>query len=131
MFLRTLHALAFLVAFSVWTWALLVENPVPEKLRGELGIDWEFILGKCLHGGAYAFLTVLGGLWPKSRRGQWFVIGLLAFHGMLTEILQATMELGRHGCVRDVLVDWAGIVVGIVVLRLICKFFKPSTVPAR
>ena len=113
---RKLHIAAFAFALSLWTWALLDPNPVPEPIRSELDIDWQFILSKFLHGGGYAFLTVLGGTLVK--RGRWAFIAGMALHGAATEVLQATMELGRHGCIRDVLIDWAGILAGTLFLYL-------------
>lgn len=114
--LRILHIASFALALSLWTWALLSRNPVPEVVRTEIGIDWQFIFSKLLHACGYAFLTVLGGSLTTTRQGLAIVIGGMALHGALSELGQATMDLGRHGCIRDVLIDWAGIGIGSIVL---------------
>jgi VanZ family protein len=103
----------FVLFLALWTWKLLEPQPVPESLRGELGVDWAFFLAKTLHGGAYAFLMVLGAF--AFPRHQWWVFGFLLLHGVGSEIGQ-TFVPNRHGCVRDVLIDWAGIAGGCVVM---------------
>jgi hypothetical protein len=89
---------------------------VPESITRGLSTDLHFILAKCLHAGAYAFLTVLGV--TLSQRWRWWVVGFLAAHGVATEILQYVMAVGRTGKVTDVLIDWAGITAGVLALRL-------------
>lgn len=103
----------------VWTWALLSPNPVPESLRKELSFDWEFLLSKSLHAGMYTFLTVLGGTLARSWVGRIVVILFMLGHGIGTEIGQAVMGLGRHGCVRDGLIDIAGVIFGSIALAMI------------
>lgn len=116
---RSLHALAFATLLLVWTWALLSPNPVPESLRKELSLDWEFVVSKALHAGMYTFLTVLGGTLARSWQGRMAVILFLVGHGVGTEIGQAVMGLGRHGCVRDGLIDIAGVAFGTIALAMI------------
>lgn len=116
---RNLHALAFATFLIVWTWALLSPHPVPESLRKELSIDWEFLLSKALHAGMYTFLTVLGGTLARSWWGRIAVILFMLGHGIGTEIGQAVMGLGRHGCVRDGLIDIAGVIFGTFALAMI------------
>lgn len=114
---RLLLTTVFMFAITLWTWALLEPRPVPEGIRDGLNIEWEFFLSKCLHCGAYAFLTALGGIVLESGRRSWLIVALLALHGVATEWAQFTMELGRHGCIRDVLIDWMGIAGGYAFLR--------------
>jgi hypothetical protein len=110
--------LAFLLFLALWTWKLLEPQPVPEVIRGGLGVDWAFFLAKTLHGGAYAFLMVLGAAAFPYR--VWWVVALLAWHGVLTEFGQ-TFVPNRFGSVRDVLIDWGGIAGGLVALRWLWK----------
>ena len=110
----TVPGLTFLLFLPLWTWKLLEPQPVPEVILGGIGVDWRFLLAKTLHGGAYAFLMVLGVL--AFPRHKWWVVALLALHGVGGEIGQ-TYVPNRHGCVRDVLIDWAGIAGGLVTLR--------------
>ncbi len=106
----------FLFFLALWTWKLLEPNPVPERVADEIPTDLKFILAKALHASAYAFLTVLAGFLPVRRPFFWAVIAVLALHAVGTEIGQ-TYVPNRHGSVRDVLIDWAGIAVGLLVLR--------------
>lgn len=106
----------FLVFLALWTWKLLEPNPVPESVAEGIPGDWKFYLAKALHAGAYAFLTVLAGCLPVRRGVLWSVIVVLALHAISTEIGQ-TYVPNRHGSVRDVLIDWTGIAIGLMVLR--------------
>ena len=112
-----LRFVAFAVFLGLWTWKLLEPNPVPESLFAELSAflpsDWRVWAAKSLHASAYAFLTVLVFTLPVPRSWRWFFVGLLALHGVATEIGQ-TFVPGRHGCVRDVLIDWGGIGLGLL-----------------
>jgi VanZ family protein len=108
----------FLFFLALWTWKLLEPNPVPETVNEEIPNDLKFYVAKALHAGAYAFLTVLAGYLPVQRSFFWCVIGVLALHAIGTEIGQ-TYVPNRHGSVRDVLVDWTGIAMGLVALRSI------------
>ena len=110
-----LYTIVFLVFLALWTWKLLEPQPLPEVIRGGIGVDWAFFLAKTLHGGAYAFLTVLGT--HAFPRHQWWLVAVLAMHGVGSEIGQ-TFVPNRHGCVRDVLIDWGGIAGGLVALRV-------------
>ncbi|MBX9580807.1 MAG: VanZ family protein [Gemmataceae bacterium] len=114
-----LHVAAFVVLLGLWTTKLLDPAPVPEDLKeGLAALDLDFLAAKSLHAGGYAFLTVLGALiFPRDRRWRRAVVAFLMPHGAGTEAGQYLMDLGRHGCVRDVLIDWAGIAAGAWVLR--------------
>ncbi len=107
----------FLGFLGLWTWRLLVPNPVPTAVGDEVPADLIFLLAKCLHAGAYAFLTVLAAFLPVRRSYFWLVVALLAVHGVLTEFGQ-TFVPNRTGSARDVLIDWAGIGLGLLTLRL-------------
>ena len=110
--LRRLHVLALRVFLGLWTWKLLDPNPVPEAVSAWLPGEWRFGAAKSLHVGAYAFLTVLAVSLPVSGYWRWFLVVLLALHGVATEIGQ-TFVPGRGGSARDVLIDWAGIGLGV------------------
>lgn len=106
----------FLFCLALWTHELLAENPVPDSVKQRIPVEWRFRLAKGLHVGAYAFLTVLAGWLPVPGKLFWGVIVLLVLHGVAGEIGQTFVD-GRHGSTRDVLLDWAGIVIGLVVLQ--------------
>lgn len=108
-------ALLFWPALLIWSWLLVKPAPFPEVTRtlsdwGEL-LPW--LVAKCLHLSVYAGLTVAGLLAANGRR--WVVL-LMAAHGAGTEFGQHLgnewFDTRRYGCVRDVLIDWAGVAAG-------------------
>lgn len=114
----------FAALLVVWSWLLVKPEPVPESLIGDgFGFDREtlhFFLAKTLHLSVYAFFALFGGLIARTPVGRrWVWTGLVA-HGILSEIAQmigaAHFDTGRHGCVRDMLIDSAGIAAGAVVV---------------
>jgi spore maturation protein SpmB len=98
---------------------------VPESLfDGLTGFDLEtlkFVLAKALHLSSYAVMAVLGGTLVPAGRRRAVAFTLLGLHGAATELAQYFGNLWydthRNGCVRDVLIDSAGIVLGALVLR--------------
>jgi VanZ family protein len=105
----------FLIFLGLWTWKLLEPYPVPEALASHIPISLEFAFAKSLHAGAYAFLTVLAAFLPVRRPYFWAVVIIVALHGVGTEIGQ-TYVPSRHGCVRDVIIDWIGVALGLACL---------------
>lgn len=105
----------FLLLLGLWTWKLLEPSPVPERVAEEIPTDAKFLLAKAAHFGVYAALTVLAAFLPVRKPYFWMVIATLALHGLGTEIGQRFVA-NRHGSARDVLIDWAGIGAGLVVL---------------
>ena len=85
------------------------------SVRG-IPTDLKFWLAKMLHAGAYAFLTVLACV-AAGTPAVLLVRGRDSslLHAIGTEIGQ-TYVPNRHGCVRDVVIDWVGIGLGIVVV---------------
>lgn len=110
-----LPTVVFVFLLALWTYELLAENPVPDSVKRVIPVEWRFWLAKSLHVCAYAVLTILAGLLPVPRVYFWLVIALLFLHGIATEVGQ-TYVAGRHGSIRDVLLDWAGVVLGVLVL---------------
>ena len=122
--------LVFAVFLGLWTWKLLEPNPVPESVSARLlelhpGDDGRFYTAKSLHAGAYAFLTLLALTLPVPRYWKWYFVGLLALHGAATEIGQLFVQ-GRSGRVWDVLIDWLGIALGVLIWLLASGGRKPS-----
>jgi len=102
----------FLFFLGLWTWELLAENPVPDSVRQLIPNEWKFWLAKGLHVAGYAFLTLLAWFLPVPRVIFWLVIAGLLLHGIATEFGQ-TFVSGRHGSIRDVLLDWVGVGLGL------------------
>jgi VanZ family protein len=75
-----------------------------------------FVAAKGLHAGGYCFLTLLAVALPVPNRWRWRFAGLLALHGVATEIGQ-TYVPGRFGSARDVLIDWLGVCAGVLMWR--------------
>jgi VanZ family protein len=103
-----------LTFLGLWTWKLLEPYPVPEELTAQMTETMKFAAAKSLHAVGYGFLTLLAVTLPVPRYWQWFFVGLLALHGVMTEIGQ-TFVPNRHGSPRDVLIDWCGIALAVTV----------------
>lgn len=112
---KALPVAAFLFFLGLWTWELLAEDPIPESVKRAIPDQWMFWLAKGLHVVAYAFLTVLAGLLPVPRVFFWLVIAGLVLHGIGGEIGQTFVD-GRTGSMRDVLLDWGGVVLGLLAI---------------
>jgi VanZ family protein len=109
---------AFAVLFAVWTWKLVSPNPVPEEVRTRLAdLGLAYLVAKSLHLSGYAFLTVLAATLPAPRRWRVGLVALLYAHGVATEVIQ-TFVPNRTGKATDVLIDWAGITLGLLAVRL-------------
>lgn len=114
----------FLVFLGLWTWKLLEPYPVPEDLRDGLEkAGLSFIAAKCLHAAGYAFLTVLAFTLPVPRRWNWILVVFLMLHGVGTEIGQ-TFVPNRTGRIRDALIDWLGIGLGLGAVLAWRRFAK-------
>jgi VanZ family protein len=105
--LRPLHLAAFLGPLGVFTYLLLVPHPPKPKIEA----DWlSFLMDKSAHAGGFAYLAAVGSLYPRRPTYRQAVVAFLLLYGIGTEIAQT--YTGRHGCVQDVLIDWAGIAAG-------------------
>jgi VanZ family protein len=101
------------VCVAVWTVALLTTYPVEVSHR-VLPREFRFPVGKCLHVGAYAFLTVLAFVSPPRSWLRWLPVVFLSLHGFTTEYIQNFV--GRSGEWRDVGLDHLGIALGLAVV---------------
>lgn len=111
------RGLLFLLILALWTWKLLEPIPVPAHITQELSDLVRLLLAKGLHLSVYAILTLLALSLPLPASGRWLLIGLLALHGVATEMGQ-TFVPGRTGSIGDVLIDWLGIGVGLWLYRV-------------
>lgn len=109
----------FIGFLGLWTYELLTPNPVPRAILDVIPDEWKFYLAKGLHVGGYAFLTLLAAFLPIPRFYYWLVVGGLFLHGVGTEVGQSYMEEGRHGSVRDVILDWVGVLICLVIVEIV------------
>jgi VanZ family protein len=116
----------FLGFLGFWTYELLSPNPVPRSILDMIPVEWRFYLAKGLHVGSYAFLTLLAAFLPIPRMYFWLVVGGLILHGVGTEIGQ-TYVAKREGSIRDVILDWVGVLVCLVILEIVHRIRKPRT----
>jgi VanZ family protein len=116
---RLAAAVVFVPALAVWTWKLLEPNPVPEPVLKILSV-WDFLpylAAKTLHAGGYAVLTALAWVAAPTPRWRWAAVGFMMLHGVGSEWLQHLLPFNRTGKLTDVLIDWAGIAVGVLAVR--------------
>ena len=100
---------AWLALLAAWTYGLLSPT-APQTVGAVLPTGLRFWAAKGLHVGAYAFLTFAVAWLPGG--GRWLAwLGLL-LHAALTEWLQTFT--GRGGAVSDVLINCAGIALGLL-----------------
>ena len=88
--------------------------PFADKLEHAAGFALPvllILLAVTLHGH-------LGWQWPSPRIGA-LVVGIFAAHAVVSEAIQHLWYRHRTGDPLDVVADWAGIAVGVVLLRLI------------
>lgn len=112
---KLLRISVFLVLLALWTWKLLEPYPVPDEIsEGLARLGLKFAAAKSLHLVLYAVLTILAITLPVPRRWRYFLVGLLVWHGVATEIGQRFVP-NRTGSLRDVLIDWCGIALGLLV----------------
>jgi len=100
-----------------WTTALLVPPPplpeVPE--RAEEAYRWGlFLFAKTVHVSANAVWAAMTCWLPVGRSSRAVLFGVLALQAIGTEYSQWFMDIGRHGSVRDVALDWAGVGLGVL-----------------
>ena len=112
---KLLRISVFSIVLALWTWKLLEPSPVPDEISERLArFGLKFAAAKSLHLVLYAILTILAITLPIPRRGRYFLVGLLVWHGVATEIGQRFVP-NRTGTIRDVLIDWCGIALGLLV----------------
>lgn len=105
---------------TLWTVALLTLFPVAVR-DALIPQHYGFTTGKILHVLAYAGFTVLTGWLPVARRWRWTLLGVVSLHAFTTEYVQ--QFVGRSGSLRDVGLDHAGILLG---LLLSWKLWRPA-----
>lgn len=123
---RTLAAAVFWPALAVWTWKLLEPYPVPEGVKEYLGL-WQFFAAKTMHFVGYAGLAGLAWLQTTTPRGRLLTVGGMIAHGGLSELLQYLLPFNRYGCWRDVGLDSAGVLTGLLVTVLVWRYAAPRS----
>lgn len=112
-----LHA-AFWVPLALCTWLALAPSPPDTVFR---------VSDVLLHGFAFTYLTFASGLAYPSARPLALAAWMLAY-GLLIEVVQS-VEPARSAELKDLLVDFAGILVGLILLRVLGEWSR-STVRA-
>ncbi len=124
--------LRLLFALTAVAWfALLVRPGFPETSAalGQVNESLPFVVAKGLHAGVYAVLGV--GAVLLFRR-KWWTLGVVVLHAPLGELGQYLgnewFATGREGCLRDVLIDWAGTAVGVGAVAIWRAARRPTAV---
>jgi VanZ family protein len=105
---RTLSLWLPVVAWAALIFAL---SSIPSLSSG-LG-TWDLVLRKLAHATEYA---VLGGLLLRALGRELPAFALGVAYAASDELHQAFVE-GRHGAPRDVAIDAAGVLIGILLVR--------------
>ncbi len=114
---RTVLQVLFWVALVVWFVLLVRPTTTFQPVSDELA-SWSdvlpFLVSKGLHLTAYAGLAVAAVV--LFRGWRWGVVGVVAAHAIVGEVGQYLgnewYATGRVGSVKDVLIDWTGMVIG-------------------
>ena len=103
-----LHAWLPVVA---WAAVIFAFSSVPSLSSGLGG--WDLVLRKLAHVTEYA---ILGALLLRATRRPWLALGLAAAYAASDEVHQHFVS-GRVGAPLDVLIDSAGVALGVAVWR--------------
>ena len=114
---RTVLQVLFWVALVVWFVLLVRPTTTFQPVSDELA-SWSdvlpFLVSKGLHLAAYAGLAVAAVV--LFRGWRWGVVCVVAAHAIVGEVGQYLgnewYATGRVGSVKDVLIDWTGMVIG-------------------
>ena len=96
--------------------------PLADKVEHAVGFALPvllILLALALHG-------PLGSPFPGPRTSG-LVVAVFAAHGIVSEVIQHLWYRYRTGDVLDVLADWMGIAVGVLLLRLIFALRSRNT----
>jgi VanZ family protein len=104
------RGLGWCLCVGLWTAALLTTYPV-EVGKAVTPAPIHFPAAKLLHVSAYVFLTLFVS-WLPLRRWRWLLLAFLSLHAAGTEYCQQFVP-GRSGTAADVLIDHAGLVLGV------------------
>ena len=117
-----LAAVGALIAVVLQLWGLYRVSGPPQP-------PWFPFADKLEHAGGFALPVLLillavalhgslGWQWPSPRMSA-LVVGVFAAHAVVSEVAQHLWYRHRTGDPLDVVADWAGIAVGVLLLRLI------------
>jgi VanZ family protein len=106
------HSLVWRTVGWLMVACVVIGSLVPAGTPG-LGL----INDKLEHGGGYAALTIwFIGVYPRQR--HWVIVAAFIAMGIVIELLQGWMKLGRECDIRDVFANTTGIIIGLLIARL-------------
>lgn len=115
------HASAYFILIILWTVALLSTIPTRQSQGWDWTPDARFYFSKLVHVCAYLVLTILGLTLFTSKKSQLILLFFLCCHGAVTEYFQ--QFTGRTGSVRDVFLDYLGIITGYLFTPLFIRYW--------
>lgn len=95
----------------LWAGLIFALSSIPDLGTGLGG--WDLVLRKLAHAAEYA---LLGVLLVRATARQVVAVAAAVAYAVTDEIHQAFVP-GRQGAVRDVIIDAAGVLVGVYVAR--------------
>jgi len=117
---KVLRWSAWWLLLGLFTFGLL-SREAPRVGAAVLPAALTYWASKSVHLGSYALLLALVAWLPASPRLRVALWLLLAAHAPATEYLQTFVE-GRHGSATDVLIDLAGLCLGLALARLTSRW---------
>ena len=107
--------IAWIAFTALWTIALVAPVGKIEAFRSDsvLSGDYRIVVAKIVHALAYASWTILTASLLPRFGGRIALLFFLMAHAAGTEYVQLRWS-GRDGCLRDVLIDHAGILLGLL-----------------
>ncbi|MDR2123360.1 MAG: VanZ family protein [Flavobacteriaceae bacterium] len=108
--------------FIILTWLLL--RPSAGKGFEFLGITYN---DKINHTVAFLGLSLLGSISSFPAKNPFICVIFFTLYGVLTEFLQGYMSIGRTFEFLDILADFTGCVIGVILAEFIMKKLNRSS----
>jgi hypothetical protein len=124
----TLRAVRIAMA-GLWTFVILLLCWIPGNMvrKFEGDSSWFFHvpdLDKIVHASIFIVFSLLWArAWPLRRPFRWIALAGFGL-AILTEVVQKLAIIGRDGSVGDTVVDFAGVLVGLVAVPLVDPLAK-------
>lgn len=114
----------YLVAAIVWMALIFIVSGIPSEHIPKAGV-WDLLVKKGAHMAAYALLAVLWRRALGENRLSWLMAFAITVLYAVSDEYHQTFVPGRNGAFIDVLVDSAGALASLVIMRARSKKASP------